>query len=690
LCLWLYWSCRSEEKLMKKQIILLLSSLLLLFLMSVCVFAETDRKAVTLETVVVTAKKPEEILQTGDVDKEQTPAFFSVIEKEEFEGKIEDLSELLSKEAGIQARRSGGMGSSSTVSLRGSSSDQVMVFLDGILLNGTSGGGVDLGNISLSDIEAIEIYRGVTPINFGKASIGGVVNIRTLRSKKGFNGNVNIGYGSFNTRKLSGFINHKPGKWDYLISADFLSSDNDFKILNDNGTEWNEEDDLVEKRNNAQFDQKNILTKFGFDFKDDVRIDFLNQWFSKDQGLPSWNNSENTKSTFDTERNISTLKLTVNDVGPYHFNTSTRVDYSCKEEDYDDSEGHIGLGDQHSVYTTTSFGVNFFLEWLTEWNVLTLMVDAKHEEYDSEDLLGSHNPNESSRDTFSIGLQDSFIFFEDRLIVTPAVRYTSLEDELESGTSIWGTPLEGNSRDKDYINPQIGLKYHILDWLSLKTNLANYVREPSFFELFGDRGFFLGNNDLKAEEGTNFDAGFEIKWAGTGDWLSGISCNAAYFRSDVDNLITVSYDARGIGKYTNISEAHIEGVELGINLELLKYFRFVGNATWQDPENRSEIEAFNGKKLPGRFEKSYLGRIEALHRGFRLYAEYVLEKDMYYDTANLLNAEDKKEVNAGISWLFRSFLFSFEAKNLTDNQYEDFRGYPLPGRSYFFSIKYDF
>ena len=80
--------------------------------------------------------------------------------------------------------------------------------------------------------------------------------------------------------------------------------------------------------------------------------------------------------------------------------------------------------------------------------------------------------------------------------------------------------------------------------------------------------------------------------------------------------------------------------------------------TWQDPENRSEIESFNGKKLPGRFEKSYLGRIEALHRGFKLYTEYVVEKDMYYDTANLLKAEDKKEVNAGISWLFRSFLFS--------------------------------
>jgi iron complex outermembrane receptor protein len=120
----------------------------------------------------------------------------------------------------------------------------------------------------------------------------------------------------------------------------------------------------------------------------------------------------------------------------------------------------------------------------------------------------------------------------------------------------------------------------------------------------------------------------------------------------------------------------------------LKYFRLVGNATWQDTENRGKIKAFNGKKLPGRFEKSYLGRIEARYEGFKVYCEKIIEEEMYYDTANLLKAENKKEINAGVSWLFHSILFSFEARNLEDNQYEDFNGYPLPGRSYYFAIRY--
>lgn len=657
---------------------------------TVTVFAETAKEPVTLETVVVTAKKLEDTFQTGDVDKEQTPAFFSIIKREHFEGKIESLSEVIEKEAGIQVRQAGGLGSFSTVSLRGSTSDQVMVFMDGILLNDASGGGVDLSNISLSDVEAIEIYRGVTPVNFGKASIGGVVNIRTLRSRRGLNASTTVGYGSFNTRQLAGFINHKPSDWDYLISADYLSSDNDFEFLNDNGTEWNTADDRWEKQNNAQFDQENLLTKFGFDFTDDVRIDLVNQWFSKGQGLPSWNNNEKTKTSFDIDRNITTVKLSANDIGPYRFNTSTHVNYLWTKERYDDSQGHVGLGKQITEYLTNRYGADFFLEWLTEINTLSFMLSAQREEYDPKELLNKRNPNKSSRDAYNLGVQDSLSLFQDTLIVTPALRYTIINDELGSGMSIWDLPLEGRSRDEDYISPQIGLKCRLLDWVTLKTNVAKYVREPSFFELFGDRGFFIGNDELRAEKGVNFDAGFEINWLPINWLLQRVSCNAAYFKSDVDDLITRVYDARGIGRSVNISESEIQGIEAGINIDFLKHFRLVGNATWQDTENKSEIKAFNKKKLPGRFEKSYLGRIEARYKGFKVYYEKTIGEGLYYDTANLLRAEDKKEINAGISWLFHSFLFTFEAKNLGDDRYEDFNGYPLPGRSYYFTFRYSF
>ncbi len=255
---------------------------------------------------------------------------------------------------------------------------------------------------------------------------------------------------------------------------------------------------------------------------------------------------------------------------------------------------------------------------------------------------------------------------------------------------MWGRAREGTTEDAGSWSPQLGVKYRLMEALTLKTNIGKYVREPSFFELFGDRGFFTGNTDLKAEKGTNFDAGFEARWPGPDERLKNVTCGAAYFHNTVEDLITRVYDARGVGRSVNISRSLIRGVEASITIDLLKHFRVIGNATWQDPVQENEIEAFDGKILPGRFKRSYLGRLEVFHGPVKVYGEYVTEKGMFYDAPNLLKAEDKREVNLGASFLFRSFTVTLEAKNVGDEQYEDFNGYPMPGRSGYLTVQYKF
>lgn len=661
---------------------------LLLFLKGVPAFGDSDNKFHTLGTVVVTAEPDGRKVETGDVHLEETTGFVSVITRESFEGKMENLADVLQKEAAIQVRQTGGLGSFATISIRGSSSDQVLVFMDGILLNDASGGGVDLGSISLSDVEAIEVYRGVTPINFNKASVGGVINIRTLRSRDGLHARASLGYGSFRTRQASGYINQKLGKWDYLVSAEYLDSDNDFTFLNDRGTKWNPADDIWETRRNAQFSQGNLLAKVGYDFTKDLRLILMNQYFAKDQGLPSWNNHPQTRASFDTTRNITSLSFLADKLGPLGLNTRTTVDYARKEEQYDDVQGHIGLGRQKNKYLTDRYGGQFFAEWLSDWNILSFTSDFHHEKYAPKDLFTQRNLRDSTRNTLTFGLQDSLILLGDKATITPALRYTHVHDQLESGESNWGSHLEGRTRKESYWSPQIGLKYAALPWLNLKGNLARYVREPSFLELFGDRGFIIGNMDLEAEKGVNLDAGFEVNWQGPPAWISRISFGAAYFQSKVEDLITFVYNSRGTGKAQNISKARIEGLESQIAIDFLRHFRFVGNATWQDPENQSQIRAFSGKTLPGRWRRSLLGRMEGHYKGFSAHVECLRETGMYYDRANLLPAKDKTLFNAGISYLFGSLLFSLEGKNLGNEQYEDFNGYPMPRRAYYFTVGY--
>ncbi len=647
-----------------------------------------ESQPITLGSVLVTAASPDETSRVGDVDTETTPVFHTVIKREEFEGRMESLAEVVEKEAGVQIRQQGGLGGYSAVSLRGSSSNQVLVFIDGILLNDGAEGSVNLSNISLADVEAIEIYRGITPANFNRSSIGGLINIRTLRSKKDFSAAVTAGAGSFGTRRLSGFVNHKPGRADYILSLDYLGSQNDFTIDNDNNTIWNPDDDREENRNNNELTQFNGLAKAGFDFSDRFRADISTQWFHKDEGLPNWNNSPLVDTSLTTRRSITSAQISGRRLGSLGCNLSLSADYTWKEEEYDDRHGYVGLGSQHSIYTTKRKGAGFFFELPAGRHLISLNADFHTEDYDPEDLLTRVNPHQSSRDTVSLALQDSIFLCGDRLIITPAVRQTSIKDDLQSATSIWGLPLEGRTREESYLTPQLGLKYQAARWLALKANAAGYVREPGFHELFGDRGYLTGNPDLEAEKGTNFDLGFEADWSPAGSVVRRVSFHGAYFRNSVEDIITWVYDSRGIGRAMNFSEAFIEGFETGLNIDVAGYLGFILNATWLDTENRSEISGYNGKYLPGRFRTSYLGRIEIRPRPFKIYGELIVEDGMYYDASNLLKASKKEELNFGVSWAFKSTLWTLEIKNAGDSRYEDFNGYPSPGRSFFLTMKY--
>ncbi|MCP4135929.1 MAG: TonB-dependent receptor, partial [bacterium] len=645
--------------------------------------AQTSDDKTSLGTVTVVDSSEESSRETGDVVKEESSAFYSVIKREEFEGRTDDLAEVIEKETGVQVRQTGGLGSYSSVSLRGASSQQVLIYLDGILLNDASGGGVDLSSISMSDIESIEIYRGKTPINFGRASMGGAINIRTKRSKKkGLNGSVSAGLGSFGTYKGGVFFNHKPGKFDYLLNAGYIQSDNDFSWFYDHGTQWNTSDDTWETRQNNASNQKNFLARAGYDFTPNARLIVSNRFFDKYQQLPTITAVPGDAS-LSTTRNISNVKLTVNDISSLHINTSAGIDFKYKYEEYDDKHSNIGLNNQHREYTTYSFGYNQYIEWATEYNILELVLDFHREIYDAKDLLGASRFSSSARNAYSAGIEDSILLFNERLIVKPGFRFLYTHDSMAAGLDLWEDPYDATEKGNAYYSPQLGIIYRLFKWLSFKSNLARYTREPSFLELFGDRGYFYGNHELKAESGLNFDAGAELYLKRKDSFVNRISVKAAYFRNDADNLIVFSYDARGIGTANNISAAIIQGTEVSFSVGLSKYFMLSGNYTWQVAKNYGDDPMFYNYQLPGQFEDSLAGKIEAKFSWVKIFAEYVYEKGMYYDPANLLLAPNKNEINAGASISIWDLTFTFEAKNIGNSRYRDFHNYPQPGRSYY-------
>jgi iron complex outermembrane receptor protein len=638
--------------------------------------ASATARAETLQAIDVTASgdSADSVLEsrTGEVVASESTAATSSIARETLQRPGAELGRLIAHEVGASLRESGGLGSFSEISLRGASSEQVLVFLDGLLLNEASGGGVNLSDIELAQAAQVDIYRGTTPGQFGQASLGGAVNIRSARLDGGEQTRVSLGAGSFGAFSLSGMTGGARDDWDWLATASHREADNDFSFVNDNGTSFNSADDREEKRHNAQTETDSGLFKLGRELGDGLYASGLLQLLDKSQGIPSWNNAETSRTRLDTRRWQLRGQLRAQAVADSQWNSVGSVYASNQRELYDDRASQVGLGAQYSEGETRVLGAENYWERVADSHTFSAKIDLRREDYIDRDLRGIDPTERQRRDTLSLAVQDSAFLLDERLLLTPALRYSHRWDHFES-----------QQLDDGDFSPQLGARFAISEQLSLQANAGRYVRAPSFFELFGDRGLFLGNDELTPETSTNLDA--SLQWRSA---ERAVTAEIGGFYNRVEDLIARVYDARGVGKSQNIADARIVGLELALKAELAERWSLTANATLQDPLNRSQVAAFYGKRLPGRASESGYLRLDYRRSGLNLFYELDAEAGIYYDSANLLPAEDRLLHNLGASYPLGDFLLSVELHNASDEQYEDFNGFPKPGRSLFASLSW--
>lgn len=95
---------------------------------------------------------------------------------------VADLATALDRISGVTVVRQGGPGAPSTIQLRGSSADQVLVLLDGVALNSPLSGEVDLSTIDLESLGSIVVLPGAQSARYGARALGGVVILTSGRA----------------------------------------------------------------------------------------------------------------------------------------------------------------------------------------------------------------------------------------------------------------------------------------------------------------------------------------------------------------------------------------------------------------------------------------------------------------------------------------------------------------------------
>ena len=645
-----------------------------------------EKRTYRVDEVVVMSDR-----RKRDADPVDSPSFVTVVERADFENEATTVADVLKAAPGANISVMGGLGDYSEVSLRGSYSNQVQVYIDGMLLNEAVGGPVNLGTIPLTHVESVEIWRSGAPALYGGEAVGGAINIKT-RSSRSSRKMVTLGYGSFDTLNGSAVLNFPVGMSRFHVTADFASAENDFRYKSDNGTAYNTDDDYWARRYNDQFRSTNVLGKYSTLFGGDMLLEISDHILSNRKNIPRMDNARYSHASLETTKNLLQAKFTLHPFFPRIVEASPTFHHIYTHERYRDPDNSIGWGIQDNRYDTQVFNI-FVPVTVHAGDLVTLSVSpvAKHETFSPESKLQKTLPLSCSREHLAIAGDAEFRLPGDRLTITAAVKRNRYFSSFEGYPSPYNL-VTPSARFDHTTNSQAGLKVNLLDGLSVRGNYGDLSRIPSFYELFGDRGGTVANPDLKPERVFRWDAGGRYS-AGMGGSPIAFTVELAYFENRHRNFIQWYTTDAGFVHPENVGGSYVKGTETVWNARLFDLLTLSGNWTFQTSKVTEETRLYyRGKMLPNR-PKNY-GRVKLEYPSERISVFWALDRkgSYYLDRANQSHKRypGRSLHDAGISVSLRGgrSTCSFLVKNIFDEHTFDVQGMPKPGRSFSITVDY--
>lgn len=171
--------------------------------------AQTDE----LDVVVVTATRTPQPLTDVLSD-------VSIIDRDQIErAGMQSLIDILAGVPGIQITSNGSYRSNSGVFLRGATTSQTILLINGVRVGSATAGGYSLENLPLGRIERVEVLRGAAAALYGPDAVGGVIQVFTREAQEGIQRSALIGVGTDGQRQLGASLSGQTGAWGYSIGA---------------------------------------------------------------------------------------------------------------------------------------------------------------------------------------------------------------------------------------------------------------------------------------------------------------------------------------------------------------------------------------------------------------------------------------------------------------------------------------
>jgi len=634
----------------------------------------------TLPAIVVRAAR-----LTRQEELDLLPGAATVIELDDLHSRMASVAEVIERVPGLHVRDYGSLGTYSTVSIRGSSSQQVTVYLDGAPL--TRGGlGVDnLADLPFAALERIEVYRGFAPTTLPGAGPGGAINLVTRRPD-GARGEstLRVGGGSFDTQRF-GFTHRIGAKaWDALVVADRWESTGDFRFYNDNCTWDNPTDDRVDTRSNNVVEHNEVLAQISRPLARTGTLRLANQWVSRRQGVPGIDCDQALHARAAVDYDITSLECRTPRFARDHLKATVHLSHDWRRDAFVDRArgGEIGLGLQDSRDVSRVWGARAAFEaYAGDFAVTVLDAFVQRQAFEQWQWLSS-TPQGPVHRRFQqeVGLEQRFRIGP-RLGTHFGLRWTRVRSEAaaDSRTSPW----PARSLLATHREPRAGVRLLVWRGVHARASAGKYHRTPGFLELLHDGGTLRGNPGLVAESGTNRDAG--LQWDAVLARTS-LRLEATHFDRDVDNLISLRYAANTYVAM-NIGRAYLRGEEYAwswSDASRARRWSLEGNYTrLRTTDTSVNTTVYAGKELPLQPAHQFFQRAALRARGCEFGYEFDHLGDNFLDRWNSVRVPRRDLHAVDVQFAWRWLALHTGIHNLTDERVADVAKFPLPGRTFY-------
>lgn len=185
----------------------------------------------SIERVVVVSSRIEMPIR-------QLATSVSVVSKEDIEARgYTNLAEVLRTQPAISVSSSGGLGSPTSLRVRGEEGYRTLVRLDGVDISDPTGTQVQpqFSDLQSANISRVEILRGTQGLAYG-ADAGGVINIQSGQYDGATAGSLSVENGRYNTQNIVADVGGETGQTQYYLSVTDFSTDGFNSQLADNET----------------------------------------------------------------------------------------------------------------------------------------------------------------------------------------------------------------------------------------------------------------------------------------------------------------------------------------------------------------------------------------------------------------------------------------------------------------------